>query len=532
MRRAMETVVDYRAIVLPYHSVAKYTFNMKKDFLVFTLLGLFVIQTSFAKTLHKHIQPITISLNGHDNVGKTTQMSLLPLDGNVDHRTSIHFYDQNIQDMVNKNIFDIWWRKSNDKDFVIAIFNALNKRSKIKTCKESVVFDRGVRMFDAVCVARIAQKNKISLEEAERKYLKIKSGIKPSISKEDFAILLVQGSSLKDSIKISLEREKRKPDQIYKEYQTLLQKYLLVQIKNGVYDVVIQCDSLSPVQIQNKIRTEIRLKFPKLRSFVPFFVLPNEENHILLNANYLLDYKLSIPKYIKIGMEHRLLYQLNKFLRSHYWVSSFHLCGISEDLRKKLSFLLGYEVPFVKCIEKKIANKPNIIAFGGLSESGKSSFASMICKKYKNRSIRLKIDFLLTDVDPLIYKRNSFEQAKLLVGHLQRIIKYHPWLDIITIESLHSLKSTRSLKDIMGSDLTIVYLDVPLKTRDYRSSETLQEILKKDQVKKSRGANLIKSLADIIYFNTNNDLEYSFNMFLHTLLKEKPSRNGLLKLEE
>ena len=71
--------------------------------------------------------PITISLNGVDNVGKTTQMQLLPLDSQVDQRTSIHHYTLFLKNMMDEKTFDNWWWTSDDEDFVTAIFDALKK---------------------------------------------------------------------------------------------------------------------------------------------------------------------------------------------------------------------------------------------------------------------------------------------------------------------------------------------------------------------------------------------------------------------
>ena len=88
---------------------------------------------------------------------------------------------------------------------------------------------------------------------------------------------------------------------------------------------------------------------------------------------------------------------------------------------------------------------------------------------------------------------------------------------MITIESLHREKSTRSLKHILGNELIIVYLHTPLKLRQQRSREPLRTILQKDQVKKSRGAHLIQSFADIVHLNRNSNLMSSFNDFFQTL---------------
>ena len=257
------------------------------------------------------------------------------------------------------------------------------------------------------------------MEQAEKKYLKIKEKIVSLPQKEKFSILLKHGQSVRSSIELSLQREESKPNQNYIEYQMLLQKYIAKQVKRGLYDIVIQCDSLSPIQIQNKIRDAIRSKFPHLKVFVSLLELPKTTHHVVLHADYLLGEKVDIPAHAKIAKEYRLLYQLNKFLNAHYWIASFSLCGIDKNLQKKIEFLLGYKLPVVAKNMQKTDRAPQIVAFGGLSESGKSTFASMTYAQYKGKSTRLKIGYLLKDAST--YKKvllNKRKSSQAILGVL------------------------------------------------------------------------------------------------------------------
>src|SRR5262249_51847872 len=109
-----------------------------------------------------------------------------------------------------------------------------------------------------------------------------------------------------------------------------------------------------------------------------------------------------------------------------------------------------------------------VVALGGMSESGKSSAADWLRRRHGYT--RLKMGFLLEHaatrhgIDD-IYALDETTQAELLVDSLDRYLAAHYFGDRLTIESLHRHKATRALRTLLGTSLTLVYLDTPERLR-------------------------------------------------------------------
>ncbi len=63
----------------------------------------------------------TISLNGPDNVGKTTQLELLPAHFTVSKIGSLHDHDEVIAELHRQGGLKEWWWSSTPLDFVLTI---------------------------------------------------------------------------------------------------------------------------------------------------------------------------------------------------------------------------------------------------------------------------------------------------------------------------------------------------------------------------------------------------------------------------
>ena len=81
----------------------------------------------------------------------------------------------------------------------------------------------------------------------------------------------------------------------------------------------------------------------------------------------------------------------------------------------------------------------------------------------------------------------------------------------IVLESLHNYKFTKKVKDILGNGFHIVYVDAPLDIRVTRNAVDVGniqtskiEIERKDKKKLSRGAHLIRGIADDVIDNSGS----------------------------
>jgi adenylylsulfate kinase-like enzyme len=398
---------------------------------------------------------LTISLNGPDNVGITTLMGYMPIEG-VDLRSDVHKYDDLMNDLVNKGTLKEWWfTNSNHEEFINVIMRAVNKRANVSPKKNTkfIIYDRGGLMFEAVCIATIACKEKCDLTQAEVIYNSIIEKCKIQIPCENICILLKHGHSLK----ISLMRE-HEHDQLYEDYQKLLQSQLQIQELKNKYTHVINVTEMSVIQIQNEIRAIIRkyclsTSAKTIRHFNPMF------------------------EYVNV-----------------------------------------------------------IIAFGGMSESGKSTLAEGTCRKLESvgvKCIRLKIayfmelasDALGTDV----YKLPEEKQANELVKQLDHYLRRHYWVAAITIESLHRLVSTQFLKLILGNLIQVVYVDTSMDTRIQRSCVDTEALRYEDLVKMSRGADKIRLEATTFVLDNDN---FTFEESINSIYEMIRQKNEKIKLQQ
>ncbi|MFJ4622294.1 DUF4254 domain-containing protein [Streptomyces sp. NPDC088812] len=148
-----------------------------------------------------------------------------------------------------------------------------------------------------------------------------------------------------------------------------------------------------------------------------------------------------------------------------------------------------------------------VLAFGGLSECGKSTSAEFV--RDTCGAQRLKIGFLLRQAahrrglaDP--YTLSARRQAELLLDELNYFAEGNPGTRLFTIESVHDDASIAELKQLLDDRLQIVYLDADFTVRVTRSGTAPQAVSAKDEVKMSRGAHRVAALADHVIDNSGS----------------------------
>ncbi|MFJ2909075.1 nucleotidyltransferase domain-containing protein [Streptomyces sp. NPDC087228] len=152
----------------------------------------------------------------------------------------------------------------------------------------------------------------------------------------------------------------------------------------------------------------------------------------------------------------------------------------------------------------------HVTALGGMSESGKSTAGEYL--RTHHGHARLKVGYLIEDaagraVIPDPYRVGPIVQAELIVDALDRYCQAHHFLDSVSIESLHDFDSTAELARMLGSQLTIAYLDASETTRARRSTAGAQDVADRDIVKSGRGADKIASIAHEVIGNDGPRLE-------------------------
>ena len=219
--------------------------------------------------------PYTVSLNGADNVGKTTQIELLPSHFTLSKVGGLHDNDKKIGEMHRRGLLQDWWWESSNEEFTCSIFGALGRRYWGSMAGEHsvvTVFDRGAAMFEAVAVAVIAIKSSDrDLNKARTALNTILEKNSLQVPKERLAILLRHGDSLEESLQITMSREGDPVDERYRLYQSLLQSELERQEQSGVYQHVIKVEAKSSIgDVQDKLR-EVVLHYTQNQLFLPMF---------------------------------------------------------------------------------------------------------------------------------------------------------------------------------------------------------------------------------------------------------------------
>jgi predicted nucleotidyltransferase len=150
-------------------------------------------------------------------------------------------------------------------------------------------------------------------------------------------------------------------------------------------------------------------------------------------------------------------------------------------------------------------NIDQVIALGGLSESGKSSSGEYL--RHQDGTYRLKMSFLLDIAakragvgDPYVLDHQA--QAALLLEGLNLFADMHVEARRFTIESVHSDQLIFALKRMLGDRLQIVYLDAPAQLRAARSGTTRAALRAKDEIKISRGAERVANGSDHVIDNS------------------------------
>jgi len=174
------------------------------------------------------------------------------------------------------------------------------------------------------------------------------------------------------------------------------------------------------------------------------------------------------------------------------------ILDVQHELRVLLRDRLGISVPGLALHEVQVA------ALGGLSESGKSTAGAYLATRHGYA--RLKIGYLLAVAAARwgiadVYALDEVDIAELLVLGLEMYCTAHHFQHLVSIESLHRAGVTVELAKLLGARLMVVYLDAAPGLREARSMAGPADVRERDAVKRSRGAERVRELADAVIDN-------------------------------
>ncbi|MFZ4237337.1 nucleotidyltransferase domain-containing protein [Streptomyces murinus] len=252
-------------------------------------------------------------------------------------------------------------------------------------------------------------------------------------------------------------------------------------------------------------------------------VLLHDEDPVTGAARSLSHERHATPAYA--DYQRHLHLQMHRLVHEGRWahtvmVGERRVLAVQDEIRRLLHPLTPHMPP-------RALPGVQVIALGGLSESGKSTTGEYL--RVRHGHARLKIGYLLEDAarragvaDP--YEIPAVVRAELLVDALDRFCAAHHFLDRVTIESLHEYDVTVELRRMLGDQLIVAYLDATPEARGARGTAGPGDVAERDTVKAARGADRIAGLAHEVIDNNGNRLRLERRLDAITLAGRWPLR--------
>ncbi|GGU68812.1 hypothetical protein GCM10010211_37780 [Streptomyces albospinus] len=188
--------------------------------------------------------PNFVSLNGPDNVGKTTQLRrLADFWSGFQPLGAVHEHDPEPWAKVAANDYATWWfETSTTMELTTMLLAGHAMRAAARETGRTGLLDRGLPMLLAVAAATCVVKDRLTVREA----LGTVAGIARARSTPvETSVLLLPARDPDRSYAITSAREGRSWTGIYPAYQMALHSVLLRQADNGVYSAVVDCQDRS-----------------------------------------------------------------------------------------------------------------------------------------------------------------------------------------------------------------------------------------------------------------------------------------------
>ncbi|MFJ4622293.1 hypothetical protein [Streptomyces sp. NPDC088812] len=196
--------------------------------------------------------PGFVSLNGPDNVGKTTQLRLLAQQhSGFQPLGAIHDHDPEPWERVAAGDYAAWWfETSTTVELTGMLLAGHAKRAAAREAGRTGLLDRGLPMLLAVAAATCAVKEELPVQQA----IDTVAGIAAAYpSWPETAVLLVPALDAERSYTITSAREGRPWTGVYPAYQKTLHAVLLQQAEHGAYAAVVNCEDRSPDDVHAEI---------------------------------------------------------------------------------------------------------------------------------------------------------------------------------------------------------------------------------------------------------------------------------------
>lgn len=196
---------------------------------------------------------VAVSLNGVDNVGKTTQLHWLArgipgaeLVGSIDR------WDRRWQGLAAGDFAAWWFQTSTTAEHVGLMMrsHAARRRGSGTMALE----DRGLPMLRAACAATAMVKERLSAEQALAVVDGLVADLPAADGRQEVHLLLLRCTAPEAEAAAALDRE-RQPTRLYRAYQRALAEIVHLQATQGAYHTVLTVGDLPIVDVQQMLRT-------------------------------------------------------------------------------------------------------------------------------------------------------------------------------------------------------------------------------------------------------------------------------------
>ena len=135
--------------------------------------------------------------------------------------------------------------------------------------------------------------------------------------------------------------------------------------------------------------------------------------------------------------------------------------------------------------------------------------------------LRLKLRYFIE----AILQRGEQATPEAVVLELLSFLGCHYYVKQISVESLHDPYIPAMLKLMLGERMRIVYIDTDVATRTRRAAKELGISIadaavlveRKDEIKRRRGAESVKAIADLVFDNSFDNHEDALRAFANQL---------------
>jgi hypothetical protein len=201
-------------------------------------------------------EPVSVSLNGVDNVGKSTQVAWLHHGIPEAHLVgTVDAWDSRWADIAAGDFGHWWFVGSTTAEHVGLMLGSHSARRAAS--RPWALEDRGLPMLRAACAATAAIKEGSSTTQALQLVDHIAADLPAAKPRREVHVLLRRFDDPQREARAALRREPHPVGQRYSAYQHALAAVIALQVERGEYDTVLDIGDAPILDVQRQLRAQL-----------------------------------------------------------------------------------------------------------------------------------------------------------------------------------------------------------------------------------------------------------------------------------